>query len=224
MVGGLSVIKATSVSGDTVDTFVQKGHNSSVSVFAVLHHGESSVRFSSLFNAGLHLNMASNGGITVVDGKDIVRHRIAAPWATDATGRRLPTRYSISGDDKTDIIQHVDTTDAVFPVVADPHVSLGLDGIKPIYKIRFTWTETNKINVKMDTSTNEAALSALCSAIPLTPARVACTVIGLLVYADLKKNVKSAIKNKKCLQVHYPVAPVVPTLISYDARTVKCSE
>jgi hypothetical protein len=42
-----------------------------------------------------------------------------------------------------------------------------------VYKIRFTWTETNKINVKV---TNDAILPAaicLCRTIPLAPARAA---------------------------------------------------
>jgi hypothetical protein len=47
---------------------------------------------------------------------------IAAPWATDAGGRSLPTRYSVSGDVLT---QHIDTRNARFPVVADPHYTWG---------------------------------------------------------------------------------------------------
>ncbi len=40
-----------------------------------------------------------------------------APWAVDAGGQALPTRFEVQG---TDLVQVVDTTDAVFPVVSDP--------------------------------------------------------------------------------------------------------
>lgn len=42
---------------------------------------------------------------------------LAAPWAVDATGAALPTWYEVTD---TGVRQHVDTTGAVFPVVADP--------------------------------------------------------------------------------------------------------
>lgn len=40
-----------------------------------------------------------------------------APWAVDASGQALPTRFEVQGDE---LVQVVDTTDAVFPVVSDP--------------------------------------------------------------------------------------------------------
>jgi hypothetical protein len=42
---------------------------------------------------------------------------VAAPWAIDAAGQSLPTSYTVTSDG---IEQVVDTTDAVYPVVADP--------------------------------------------------------------------------------------------------------
>ncbi|MET8688906.1 hypothetical protein ABZV77_32320 [Streptomyces sp. NPDC004732] len=48
---------------------------------------------------------------------------VDAPWAKDANGNAVPTRYRLDGDKLT---QTVDVTaDTAFPVVADPKVSLG---------------------------------------------------------------------------------------------------
>jgi hypothetical protein len=47
---------------------------------------------------------------------------IDAPWAKDATGKSLATSYSIKG---TTLTQHIATTGAVFPVVADPLFTYG---------------------------------------------------------------------------------------------------
>lgn len=48
--------------------------------------------------------------------------QIAAPWAKDATGRSLPTTYTLDG---TTLVQQTDTTGAKFPVVADPKLTYG---------------------------------------------------------------------------------------------------
>ncbi|WP_031078128.1 hypothetical protein [Streptomyces sp. NRRL WC-3742] len=57
------------------------------------------------------------GGGTTVMGQ------VDAPWAKDATGKSLPTRYTLDNDTLT---QSVDTDGAVFPVVADPHYTWGI--------------------------------------------------------------------------------------------------
>jgi hypothetical protein len=49
------------------------------------------------------------------------------PWAKDATGRALPTSYTLAGSAGTGytLIQHVSTAGATFPVTADPHYTWG---------------------------------------------------------------------------------------------------
>lgn len=49
--------------------------------------------------------------------------RIDAPWAVDAAGYSVPTRYEITGDTITQTVKTDSSTQ--FPVVADPKVSLG---------------------------------------------------------------------------------------------------
>lgn len=47
---------------------------------------------------------------------------VGTPWATDAVGTALPTNYTYS--DGT-LVQHINTTGAVYPVVADAHYTWG---------------------------------------------------------------------------------------------------
>lgn len=47
----------------------------------------------------------------------VVLAAMPAPWAVDAAGQSLPTEYRVEGDT---VVQVVDTSDAVFPVVSDP--------------------------------------------------------------------------------------------------------
>ena len=47
----------------------------------------------------------------------------AAPWAVDADGQALPTRFEVRG---SQLVQVVDTTAAAFPVVSDPLPLIGI--------------------------------------------------------------------------------------------------
>jgi hypothetical protein len=89
------------------------------SEYAVLRDAKASpdVTFAVDTAAG-RLRSDGRGGIAVLRPNGSPAGRIAPPWARDARGRRLPTAYRIAGNR---IVQHVDTSHAVFPVVADPH-------------------------------------------------------------------------------------------------------
>jgi hypothetical protein len=68
------------------------------------------------------------GGFQIVqggDGADGGRAvgAIDAPWAKDARGESVPTHYTLDGDT---LVQTIDTDGStVFPVVADPRISMG---------------------------------------------------------------------------------------------------
>lgn len=61
-----------------------------------------------------------DGTVEVLDSQSTVVPVVGKPWAVDAAGRSLPTRYRIRGDET--LIQVIDTSDATFPVVADPWI------------------------------------------------------------------------------------------------------
>lgn len=59
----------------------------------------------------------ADGSVAVVDRKNMVIGVFAAPWATDATGATVATRFVVDGER---VIQQIDHRGAVYPVVADP--------------------------------------------------------------------------------------------------------
>lgn len=67
---------------------------------------------------GTQLEVAADGSVLGTDPDENIVLIVPAPWAVDAEGEAVPTRYRVEG---TDLIQEVDftATDA-FPVIADP--------------------------------------------------------------------------------------------------------
>ncbi|MFP5335360.1 MAG: hypothetical protein ACLGIV_08610 [Actinomycetes bacterium] len=99
------------------------------------------------------------------DGTVVVSQRgeqvatIEAPWAVDAAGKALPTRYETRG---ATLVQHVDFTGATFPVVADP--SINTCGFLT-YCLKFNRTET--LRIQAATLSGMAATAAtMCGYVP----------------------------------------------------------
>lgn len=61
---------------------------------------------------------ASDAGAVVVDAAGEVLGTFAAPWAKDADGRDVPTRYEVHGATLTQVVEH--DADFAYPIVADP--------------------------------------------------------------------------------------------------------
>ena len=72
---------------------------------------------------GMRVQSTEDGGFFLVDAEGEAVGTIEAPWARDATGRELPTRYRWEG---SVLVQETETAGAVFPVVADPKITVGL--------------------------------------------------------------------------------------------------
>jgi hypothetical protein len=94
-----------------------------VQVFSIMHtpSAPSAQRYQLDLPAGTRLEPVGEGFL-IVDANGGVRGAVAAPWAKDAAGRSLPTRYAVDG---TTLVQHTDTAGARFPVVADPKLTFG---------------------------------------------------------------------------------------------------
>lgn len=66
---------------------------------------------------GARVTKQADGGVQVQDVDGGVLGIVTKPWAVDAKGKSLPTRYTVRGDK---LIQHVDHRGATYPVLADP--------------------------------------------------------------------------------------------------------
>lgn len=154
-------------------------------LIAVLEDGESTASFglptgnAQVLDDGSVLLKRSQGqstsGASPDEGKVTQTARLDAPWAVDANGERLRTWYSISG---SELIQHVDTDGAEFPIAADPRLTYGWG----VY-LNITGAEAKAIATAIIGAGGAAAV-ATCSGLGKLPtavtkvAALACTAIG----------------------------------------------
>lgn len=68
--------------------------------------------------AGAKVEMGADGQVSVHNEDGIFLAGATAPWATDANGAAVPTRYELTGSTLTQVIDHNSTFD--YPIVADP--------------------------------------------------------------------------------------------------------
>lgn len=83
---------------------------------------------------GVSVSATPDGGYVLQNAASDLVGLIGAPWALDATGAAVPTRYEMDGDT---LVQHVALTTAgiVFPVVADPTVYFFWWGYVSVLKV-----------------------------------------------------------------------------------------
>jgi len=67
---------------------------------------------------GQSLQLNPDGSVTAVGVDGALSAFVAAPWAKDAEGNPVPTRYEVRGATLTQVIDFTEAT--AFPVVADP--------------------------------------------------------------------------------------------------------
>lgn len=70
------------------------------------------------FGDGQSLHLNPDGSVTAFGGDGALVAFVAAPWARDANGNAVPTRYEVQGASLTQVIDFTEAS--AFPVVADP--------------------------------------------------------------------------------------------------------
>lgn len=79
-----------------------------------------SADFSMSIPDGYVAELTNDGGVQLRNqSARIVIPFISAPWALDSNGKKLPTSYTVNG---SKITQHVNTSGAAYPIVADPSI------------------------------------------------------------------------------------------------------
>ena len=146
---------------------------------------------------GARLSATDDGGAVVLDADGLVVAEIAAPWATDARGASVATRYEIRG---STLIQHVahDAAGVVYPVVADPTLSYLWWGIAS----KLTRAETKALAARI--STSASGIAAFCGFVPVVAARVACGVGIAWRIASWIDPVRQAAAQNRCAQINLP--------------------
>lgn len=110
------------------------------------------------------------GAAVVDDASGEVLGAFAAPWAKDANGKDVPTRYLVEGDTLTQIVDH--SSDFAYPVVADP-----------TYTTSVIWISHAQV---VNMYNGFKGISNVCTVLPIPyPASIACS--GLLPPAQIEK-------------------------------------
>lgn len=138
------------------------------------------------FDEGTQLLLLDDGSVSLSDGEQFLGG-IDAPWAIDADGQALPTRYEIAG---TTLTQVVDTTNATFPVVADPTVNF----YGPYIQVHLNrWESVTAVS-------GIAACAAVLSKTPVPWAKALSLACGGLAALGSGQLVAG-----KCFSIHYVV-------------------
>ena len=79
------------------------------------------------------------------DGSGTELATVAAPWATDAVGRAIPTHFESDGAQISQVVDLAAVTDIEYPVVADPAITVTSYEYKYVNVNKTpNWTNTSK--------------------------------------------------------------------------------
>lgn len=169
--------------------------------------------------SGLQAEPTPDGGIDLVDRRGRLAAQIEAPWAVDAHGRPVPTRFAVSHGTITQAVDHR-AGDFVYPIIADPKVKF-CDFATAVC-IKFTKKETKRI-ANAFLSSLGAGVSTLCAKIPASnpagwAAKAICVVAVNEYIGRIRKAFLKARKSKKCAELKFRV--IGPPIVT--AKVVKC--
>ena len=160
---------------------------------------------------------APDGGIDLVGPDGSVVAQIERPWAIDAEGRHVPTRYELRGTTVRQVVDHR-TSDVAYPVVADPKI-FACDAYTSLC-VKFTKKETKSIATKFKKANASArALAAfICAKIPHPLIAIGCAATVLAALPSLRKTFLSASSKGQCVELHFRV----PSGLLWKWKKEKC--
>jgi hypothetical protein len=135
--------------------------------------------------SGTRLVPDAQGGYTFVRSTGVataVLGHVEAPWAVDATGKSLVTKYELeAGSAEGPVLtQTIDTSGARFPVTADPHLTYGVGVYLNMYGAEISAVGAAAV---LAGGVADIAVCAGLAWIPLPIAKVAsviCTLTGVV--------------------------------------------
>ncbi|MTB88806.1 hypothetical protein H9L21_12475 [Aeromicrobium senzhongii] len=178
-----------------------------------------SYRFGLGSTPGVRPELTPDGGVDLVAGDGTLAAQVEAPWAVDAEGRRVPTRYEVREGAITQIVDHR-AGEFAYPIVADP--KLKFCDFKTAVCVKFSKKETKKIHNAMFVSVG-AGISTLCGQIPAkNPAGIAvravCAAAVAAYFYKLRGVFKKAKKQGKCVELKFRIVAVAIV----GGKVVKC--
>lgn len=153
--------------------------------------------------AGTRLSRLNDGGYLVLNGAGSPVGRIEAPWAVDAAGSSLPTRYTLQGNV---LVQSIETTNAVFPIVADPKVTYGIS----IY-VRYQRAEVKDFKDRGKLVVATTLVAAACSKIPVGWLALACGTSAAVVSNSVFNTFSTAAGKNRCVELTFNYQGIILT-------------
>lgn len=183
---------------------IQANDDGQLRVITTVPNADSPTEFSYKIDSDFTVSEDGNGGLlayrftdqSTEEGHEVVDMvAIQPPWATDAAGNEVATRYEVDGNTITQIVEVTEGTQ--FPVSADPT----WEWYDAAYGAGWNKAETRSLHQHRTTS-------ALCRVLP-GALRSVCSVGAI----SWKLNTQYAVDRGGC--VFYAIAPV-PVGLNYD--------
>lgn len=109
----------TALPESTITSYAtEKGTQSLISITG--EEAPQEYRFAMDLPEGVSTSISANGSIAITAASGETLGQVDAPWAYDANGVAVPTKFSLDGSVLVQTVQHTSST--VYPVVADPSI------------------------------------------------------------------------------------------------------
>lgn len=168
---------------------------------------------------GLTGRVTPDGAVELANERGELAAEVAVPWAVDAEGRQVPTRFTLRDGVITQVVDHR-AGDFAYPIVADPKVKFC--DFYTAGCVKFSKKETKKIHDAMFVSLG-AGVGTLCGAIPAKnpvglAVKAVCAAAVSAYFYTLRGVFKKAKKKGACVELKFRlVAAAVVT-----GKVVKC--
>ncbi len=210
--------------GRDVSTAIQVLPDGAIRALVTMNNEQAPNSYSFGFDLppGLKLRQGEAGRIDIVTvGGEAVAGSIKAPWAKDARGKALPTYYDLNGSTVT---QHVDTTEAQYPIVADPDY---------VYNCGWTscnWTFTRyyTANVMYPAITGGGSVASILAGAVLCgklggAAGAACALWVVINYMQAYWHVINAKAHNACFVARFQYVGIVSPINAFNTGEVNDS-
>lgn len=149
------------------------------------------------------LTLSRGGAVKVLgDGRAVITDSagktladVAAPWAIDANGTKVPTHFETNGRTLTQVVDHTSGHFA-YPIVADPSISFG-------WSIYLRYSKQEVRNLKQQGVFNSYGIlwGVLCSRLPNNYLVAGCSISLGTGFWAISQTFQAAANENKCVEV-----------------------
>lgn len=145
---------------------------------------------------GGRVKVLGDGHGVIVDSAGKTFATVAKPWAIDANGTKVPTRFKTDGRTLTQVVDHKGGH-YTYPIVADPSISFGWS----IY-LRYSKQEVKNLRAQGVVFVYTALWNEACAKLP-GYARVGCTASLAAVFGAISQTFQAAASENKCVEIKF---------------------